>query len=89
MNELKEKEDIKIIIVSKNKDEILKKKYETQNNNITFINNTSFHDRFIIIDEEQLYHCGASFKDLGKKCFVISKIEDKEWLNALLQRITP
>ena len=44
--------DIKIIIVSKNIDEILKKKYETQYNNITFINNTSFHDRFIIIDEE-------------------------------------
>ena len=45
----------KIIIVSKNIDEILRKKYESQYNNITFINNNSFHDRFIIIDNKDLY----------------------------------
>ena len=39
--------DRKIIIVSKNIDEILKKKYESQYKNINFINNDSFHDRFI------------------------------------------
>ena len=31
-------------------------------------------DQFIIIDNKTLYHCGASFKDLGTKCFAISKI---------------
>ena len=36
-----------------------------------------FHDRFIIIDNKELYHCGASIKDLGKKCFGINKIEYK------------
>jgi len=36
-----------------------------------------FHDRFIIIDKKLLYHCGASIKDLGKKCFAINKIEDE------------
>lgn len=40
-----------IIIVSKNIDEITKNKYLKQYNNITFINNDSFHDRFIIIDK--------------------------------------
>ena len=35
-----------------------------------------FHDRFIIIDNKELYHCGASLKDLGKKCFGINKIEE-------------
>ena len=39
-----------------------------------------FHDRFIIIDSKQMYHCGASIKDLGKKCFGINKIEDIELL---------
>ena len=39
-----------------------------------------FHDRFIIIDSA-LYHLGASLKDLGKKCFGINKIEDKDYLN--------
>ncbi len=69
--DLLRKIDKKIIIVSKNMDEIWKVKYESQYNNITFINNNSFHDRFIILDKEKLYSCGASFKDLGKKCFAI------------------
>ena len=77
----------KIIIVSKNIDEILKKKYESQYNNITFINNNSFHDRFIIIDRKKLYSCGASFKDLGKKCFSISENDTKEYLEELLKII--
>ena len=76
-----------IIIVSKNIDEITKSKYLKQYNNITFINNDSFHDRFIIIDKEILYTSGASFKDLGKKCFCISKIVDKEILNNILAKI--
>lgn len=37
-----------------------------------------FHDRFIIIDNEEMYHLGASIKNLGKKCFGINKIEDVE-----------
>ena len=76
-----------IIIVSKNIDEITKNKYLKQYNNITFINNDTFHDRFIIIDKEILYTSGASFKDLGKKCFCISKIVDKEILNNILAKI--
>ncbi|MCX6155992.1 MAG: ORF6N domain-containing protein [Candidatus Kapabacteria bacterium] len=35
----------------------------------------SSHDRFIIIDEKEVYHIGASLKDLGKKWFAFSKIE--------------
>lgn len=33
------------------------------------------HDRFLIIDEKQVYHIGASLKDLGKKLFAFSKME--------------
>ena len=33
------------------------------------------HDRFLIIDEKELYHIGASLKDLGKKWFAFSKIQ--------------
>jgi hypothetical protein len=33
------------------------------------------HDRFLIIDNETIYHIGASLKDLGKKWFAFSKIE--------------
>jgi len=36
----------------------------------------SFHDRFLLIDKEKLYHIGASIKDLGKKCFAFSKMNN-------------
>ena len=74
----------KIIIISKNIDKTLKDKYESQYDNITFIYNTSFYDRFIILDKNKLYACGASFKDLGKKCFAITKFNDKEYLNKII-----
>lgn len=33
------------------------------------------HDRFLIIDEKEVYHFGASLKDLGKKWFAFSKMD--------------
>lgn len=37
-----------------------------------------FHDRFLIIDDEELFLIGASIKDLGKKCFAFTKLDSKE-----------
>ena len=67
----------KIVVISSNIHKTLTKKYIKQYNNVTFINNDSYHDRFIIIDRKRVFHCGASFKDLGKKCFAINEIENK------------
>ena len=67
----------KIVIISSHIDETLKKKYLKQYNNVLFIKNDSYHDRFIIIDRKMVFHSGASFKDLGKKCFAINEIENK------------
>ena len=38
------------------------------------------HDRFLIIDNRDLYHIGASLKDLGKACFAFEKMEDAKTL---------
>ena len=38
------------------------------------------HDRFLIIDNRDLYHIGASLKDLGKACFAFEKMEDAKAL---------
>jgi hypothetical protein len=38
---------------------------------------TKSHDRFLIIDSKEVYHLGASLKDLGKKWFAFSKVEVK------------
>ena len=53
----------------------------------SIINTNIFHDRFILIDNKILYHCGASFKDLGKKCFCITKMEDKQIIKDLINRL--
>jgi hypothetical protein len=45
-----------------------------------------FHDRFVIIDEKQCWHLGASIKDAGSKVFMINQIEDAENRAALVAR---
>ena len=79
--------DKKIIIISKNIDDTLVKKYKSEYSNIEFKNIEIFHDRFIIIDRKKLYSCGASFKDLGKKCFAINEMESEELISNLLSKI--
>lgn len=79
--------DKKIIIVSKNIDDILVRKYNDEYSNIEFKSLDIFHDRFLIIDRKKLYSCGASFKDLDKKCFAINEIESKKLIDNLIDRI--
>ena len=43
------------------------------------------HDRFMIIDNKELYHIGASLKDLGKACFAFEKMDEpKKWISVIL-----
>ena len=79
--------NVKVKIYTENIDNISKEKYEKQYSNIEIINTNIFHDRFIIIDNKVLYHSGASFKDLGKKCFAITKIVDNNILEELLDKL--
>ena len=51
-------------------------KHNQQYPEITLVENRSSHDRFIILDNIQLYHIGASLKDLGSKCFAFSRMDD-------------
>ncbi len=76
-----------IKVITKNTSEELINKYNNQYNNVNVIKNDVFHDRFIIIDRKILYHSGSSFKDLGKKCFAINKMENENILKNLLKEI--
>ena len=78
---------IKIIIITKNIDDVLKKKYESQYSNVRFVQDDKIHDRFIIVDRKDVYLCGSSLKDVGKKCFAISKMNDKNILKDFLKYI--
>jgi len=62
-------------------------KYQLQYSKITIHLFKKSHDRFIIIDNTEVYHFGASLKDLGKKWFAFSKMK----INAkeIISRLTP
>ena len=70
--------NIKIKIYTKTITKQLKldfQKYQTQYKNIELFEFKNSHDRFLIIDKKEVYHLGASLKDLGKKWFAFSKFE--------------
>ena len=77
----------RIIIMSKNMDDILIKKYKIQYNNITFINNNPFHDRYIILDKKYVYVSGMSLKDVGRRYSYINKANEEIFINELLKRV--
>ena len=71
-------QNIKVTIYTKTIFKQLKLDLEKYNSQYTQIEIKKFdtaHDRFLIIDEKELYHIGASLKDLGKKWFAFSKMD--------------
>ena len=78
----KRKDGVKIILYTKTISNQLKldsAKFNSQFNNLEVKLLTEAHDRFLIIDEQELYHIGASLKDLGKKWFAFSKMHSECW----------
>jgi hypothetical protein len=53
----------------------IQKANEQYNNTFELNELKTSHDRFLIIDQKELYHLGASLKDLGKKWFAFSKMD--------------
>ena len=82
----KKNKDVEVVILTSQNCDISKldiNKFNKQYPTLKIARSNKFHDRFIIIDNKELYHCGASLKDLGKKCFAISKIEDMEYIEKI------
>ena len=49
--------------------------FNAQYPKLTVCYNETFHDRFLVIDDKELYLIGASLKDLGRKCFAFTKLD--------------
>ena len=62
-------------------------KFNAQYPKLSVKTTTDFHDRFLIIDKVEVYHIGASIKDAGKKSFGITKIEDEDLVNSLVNKV--
>ena len=54
------------------------KTFNAQYPKLTVRYNETFHDRFLIIADKELYLIGASLKDLGHKCFGFTKMDAAE-----------
>lgn len=86
----KKNNDVEVVILTSQNSNISKldiNKFNKQYPILKISKTDKFHDRFIVIDNKELYHCGASLKDLGKKCFAISKIEDINFIKNVEKNI--
>jgi hypothetical protein len=82
--------NVRVTIITQSNTSIKKldiEKFNEQYEKLEMKMSNDFHDRFLIIDQNELYHIGASLKDLGKKCFAFSVIEEKNLLKSLLGKL--
>lgn len=83
----KKKNNVEVVILTYDKSNIQQidiQKFNKEYPILKIAKTNKFHDRFIVIDSREMYHLGASIKDLGKKCFGINKIEDKEIIERII-----
>jgi len=84
---IKKNKNVEVVIFTSNKSNINNldiQKFNKEYPILKVAKTDKFHDRFVIIDNIEMYHLGASIKDLGKKCFGINKIEDIRIINCIL-----
>ena len=83
----KKNKNVEVVLLTSDKSNIQKldiQKFNKEYPILKIAKTNKFHDRFIIIDNKEMYHLGASIKDLGKKCFGINKIEDIEIIGKII-----
>ena len=83
----KKNKNVEVVILTSDKSNIQKldiQKFNKEYPILKVAKTNKFHDRFIVIDNKEMYHLGASIKDLGKKCFGINKIEDVEIIEKVI-----
>ncbi len=83
----KKKKKVEVVILTLDKSNIEKMDIQKLNKEYPILKvakTNKFHDRFIVIDKKEMYHLGASIKDLGKKCFGINKIEDLDIIDKII-----
>ena len=86
----KKSQGVDVVIVTAGKGSLSTKditKFNAQYPKLLLKTATDFHDRFLILDKTEVYHIGASIKDAGKKSFGITKIEDKDLIISLVNKV--
>ena len=81
---------VEVVIITKSNNLLTSQdilKYNKQYNNLKVIFNNDFHDRYFIIDEKDIYHCGSSINRIGYKTFSINLINDRDVYISLISKI--
>ena len=82
--------NVKVTIITKENNllkEQMIEKYNKQYHNLTVKYSNSFHDRYFILDNEIVYHCGASINRIGYKTFSITLVGDQDMCRLLIDKI--
>lgn len=87
---IKEVPNINVTIITKTPSLLSKttiEKYNKEYHNLVIKYDNTFHDRYFMLDNSIVYHCGASINRIGYKTFSITKIGDKKVIAALITQI--
>ena len=82
--------NVKVTIITKSNNLLTKQdieRYNKQYSNLKVIYNNTFHDRYFILDNKQVYHCGASINRIGYKTFSITLLSDSEVCKSLIDNV--
>ena len=63
-------------------------RYNMQYHNLKVIFDDTFHDRYFILDKNEVYHCGTSVNKIGARTFSMTKINDQEISNQLIEKVS-
>ena len=86
----KKKDGVNVLIVTSGNGNLTDKdiaKFNSQYPKLAVKISKDFHDRFFIIDRNEVYHIGASIKDAGKKSFGITKLKEQDLIDSLLGKV--
>lgn len=89
LSKKKKNVNVDIYTSSKNKkiNNVDLQKFNQEYSLLTINYTDKIHDRFIVVDDREMYHLGASIKDVGNKCFGINKINEKKLIDDFIMYI--
>jgi hypothetical protein len=82
--------DVDVTIITKPNNLLTKQdisKYNKQYGNLRVVYDNTFHDRYLILDNSIIYHCGSSINRIGYRTFSINLVSDDEICKLLIDRI--
>ena len=82
--------NVEVVIITKKNNLLTKQdlcKYNKQYHNLKVYFSNNFHDRYFVIDDEIVYHCGTSINRIGYRTFSINLVSDADVANMLIDKV--